>query len=277
MKNFSIAITLAALFLIGSGCGDQKSDFAVKARPLTFEEKLSDFDTATHYFEEYYAPLHYKEKRWKTDYESRFRELRKEILPEGTDADFYRVMSRLTASFRDAHVSIKIEGATQYTIPLTFDFIDGRYLLTYFSPFYGQSGISVGDELLEIDGVSTNEIVSELNKFHSTGHMPSDKRMLATLLTKRNYIMPPRSTRSILTMRQPDSEETYKLDVYWQVESDVPSKVRITGDSTVFPWKESIAGEMYGIDYTKKGASDPFFFNDDIAKKYSFKKDADII
>jgi len=263
LKSMSIAVCFIGL----SACAKPSTSSSSKSRELTKEEKLLDMDVAFNNFRQYYAPLQYKTKLLKTDYEAVFSSLREEAALTKSDQEFFDVMGKLVDSFKDGHVGVKYPGLDTYSLPFTLDYFEGHYVIESIEPeFAALSGAKIGDDLLAIDGVPTRAIADELLKFGSIGYDKADERVAADRITKRRFSVP-KSIQTSLDFRRESDGAIFNVPTYWIKTPGVAAKS--TGVASL---SEGLVSEMAETSVRLFGAKEPFFNTPKVQENFGLVK-----
>jgi C-terminal processing protease CtpA/Prc len=206
-----------------AACGKQDASSEAKARPLTAEQKKLEFEVAIQQFRDFYAPLQYKERALKISFEEIADTLRAEVAASTNDHEYYKVLGKLAASFQDGHVGVSIPSRIRYRLPFILDFFDGHYIVTYVDEVYAAAtGLSVGDELLKMDGKAVGDIAVEVSPYHSMGYERTNQRLFAAYVTIRDYVHPTSTFASLDFKRSFDGAE-YNLRAAWKEVHPVPT------------------------------------------------------
>jgi hypothetical protein len=236
--------------------------------PLGTEEKLLDFRVAIDQFEQYYAPLKYKEKRLGVNYKHLFNKLRKEVLQTKSDHEFYQTLGKLVRSFDDGHVSVHIPGMDSYSLPFTVDYFEGHFVVVNVDKdFSEQTGIALGDQLLSIDGMSPDIVSSMALRYRSLGYKRSNRRLGAFRVTHRDFLRPP-SRRAYLKLQRYSDGAEYYITTYWNKNTESPSYPE--SENLLTPSKLKIASTNIGI--PEFGAYSPFFYTAEAQSTFGFAK-----
>lgn len=127
-RSFSVSLGLAAVLAGLVGCDP------VPRRTLTTEEKLADLAWVYSQFGENYAPLEFKQKKYGFDYERLKARTNEAARATKTNDEFYGLLFKFVAAFRDAHTSGALTNAS----------LPDRAMVAYL----GFSGERDGEELL---------------------------------------------------------------------------------------------------------------------------------
>jgi hypothetical protein len=217
---FGIVLILAGL----TGCDP------VPRRTLTTDEKLADLFWVYSQFGENYAPLEYKQKKYGFDYERLKAETNDAAKATTTNDQFYAVVFKFVATFKDAHSSGALTNASlpdrAMTAYLGFSGArDGDTLLVQNRlPTITDAStypIKKGDRILKIDGKDLRAAVNaDLVQWRNLGSDEANftyhANKLFTRVSTVNGI--PSSDNAVLTVKRGD--ETFDVTLPW-VKKDV--------------------------------------------------------
>ncbi len=143
----------------------------IPKKVLTPEQKLADMMWLYSQFDENYAPLDYKEKRYAFDFKKVKQDYLQKALGTESNEDFYLVMHQFVALFHDAHTSaILTNGGLPGRVQVAYVGISGKRqgqnflvteLLPNFSPDASKFPVQVGDEIAKIDGVPLRDVIEK--------------------------------------------------------------------------------------------------------------------
>jgi C-terminal processing protease CtpA/Prc len=246
------------------------SSYASAGIPLTTQEKLLDFNVAVNQFKDYYAPLEYKEKRLGVDYKNLFKKLRSEVRGSKSDHEFYQVLGKLVRIFDDGHVSVSIPGMNRYSLPFTLDYFDGHYVVVNVDKgFSDETGVSFGDQLLSIDGISPDEASAKTLQYTSLGYERANKRLGAFKITHRNYAIP-QSRRVYLKFKRYSDGAEYNITTFWSISHGTPKFLGTKKRSHSPPFDMISRSAHAGI--LEFGGSTPFFYTEEVQNTFGFTK-----
>ncbi len=240
----------------------QKPVSSLESQPFSKTEKLLDLDVAFNHFKKYYAPLQYKEKTLGITYDAVFSKLRAEAEASSTDQEFFNVLGKLVDSFKDGHVSVSIPGMAKYSLPLSLDYFDGHYVVVQVDAnFSTDTGVSVGDELLAMDGSPSHEIASKTLEYRSFGYDRADQRFAAFKLTHRDHVTP-KANQVYLDFKRASDGAQYNVMTFWKKETGIAAK----------PSGASIRSEITDASILLFGENTPFFYTDKARNAFNFVK-----
>ncbi|MBT3182549.1 MAG: hypothetical protein HN337_08600 [Deltaproteobacteria bacterium] len=196
MKRLYLLTFMAVFLLAGcSGSGSSpkggKPDQPPPGSPKDFtrEERLKYSETLVALFDDFYAPLSWKEDLNSLAYddisESLLGKARRTVIQE---EDFLSSLFSFIASFDDAHVSLAILSPKSAELPVSFEAIgddivvrevDRSILSESEFPFYP------GDLLKSFDGMTTEKLLEELGRYETFGYEPAQRRWLARRISSR--------------------------------------------------------------------------------------------
>jgi C-terminal processing protease CtpA/Prc len=261
----------AAAYVFGivgflAACQGTTNESSTKARELTKEEKTLDMEVAFNNFRQYYAPLHYKAKILKTDYEAVFAQLREEAAQTKSDQEFYDVMGKLVDSFKDGHVGVRYPGLDTFSLPFSLDYFDGHYVVENIDPEFSKiSGVKVGDDLVAIDGVSAREIASQLLQFGSIGYDKADERVAAARMTNRRF-MTPKSSQVYLDFRRASDGSVFNVPTLWSRNPGIIAK------SSGTKLMNGLVSDLAESSVRLFGKRNPFFSTPKVEESFGFVK-----
>jgi len=202
-------------------------NFSDSSKGFTKEQRLSDAELIIQLFDKNYAPLKWKEEFFGFSYEKRANNLMKYVKKDITDADFYRAIGRFVSGFHDSHVSYSIPSNQRAWLPFDVDDIEGKIIVTKLLDHYadGSAPISVGDEVVSIDGRDAKDIRDELLQYVGQGNPRTEIRMATNYLTFRPQWRFPETPEgpALVVVKSPEGKH-YKVSVKWQTKGyEMPS------------------------------------------------------
>lgn len=271
-NNLIMSLFLIVVVMTTNNCGLQSHRSQLRALPYSQAEKLADFDTAVGYFKSYYAPLEYKEKKWNVSYPQIFSDLRVEVENTKTDAEFEGVMARLIAAMRDGHVGIRIPNQKRYSLAFATDNIDGNFVIIQVNKAVKKYGLTLGDQLVALDGETPATIVERLSRYQSIGYEGIDKHIHALMVTNRRYVQP-QFNKSLVTIKRKKDGATFDVFMPWVESSNDLDKVPGLPSPKLTELSEldaSLALDDWSMSIMKMGDAKPHFLNAAVLAKYSF-------
>ena len=190
-RILAIAASLAVMVLVSS-CGE------APRFPMSADAKMSDMYWFYAMYDENYAPLEYKEQR----YGFKFNDLKAKYLAEAqstkSNEEFYGVVYKFVAEFRDAHNSASI---TTTDLPgrakVAYLGFKGnrqgsKLRVTEFLPTYKSDNFPVkaGDLITKINGVALADVVkNEMAKYRDLGQDEANLTLhMPRIFTRVSYV-----------------------------------------------------------------------------------------
>jgi len=180
MKHLRIA---SLLLVAASACPAQ----------MTPAEKVLDFSQMAATYAMNYGPLQWKRDALNFDLLNIGDWLTKAMNTQD-DLDFYELCVSYVASLNDAHDVFLLPSTYQAYLGFDVDIYDGKTVIEYIDrrqlptrdfPF------QIGDELVSLDGVSTQDLIQKFNKYAIAANPLSTSRFAASYITFRaQEIMP---------------------------------------------------------------------------------------
>lgn len=157
------------------------------ARPLTHEEKVSELESLAALIKSQYGPLEFKEKFQNMDL-VRLLDQYSIHAQSGTNKDFYYLLNRFVAEFKDSHFRSSLQSNEVSFLGFFTDRVDGKVLIDEVDliALIGTSfPFKKGDRLMSMNGVPVETIVTELGQYIGMGYEGTTKRFASMMLTTR--------------------------------------------------------------------------------------------
>ncbi len=192
------AILLGVLFALTTLTGCEP----VPGKTLSGDQKIEDMKWLFSRFEEYYAPRDYKADRYKFDYEKLKTQYLAEAQVTTSNEEFYAVMQKFVAEFRDAHTSLSFtpsplpDRAHIALLGITGKRYGDDFVVTEILPTINpnQYPLKAGDRITHINGTPVLKYIDkELMPYRNVGNAESNHSMLMGALFTRislNFPMP---------------------------------------------------------------------------------------
>lgn len=203
---------------------------SVGLRPLTTDEALADFHEMVADFRNLYGPLEYKEKRFGFSLDAIAADAETAIRQAKNDAEVFAAYSAFLAHFHDAHVGIQYPanstGLETYSVPLFIAPFENRALVASVKDDLKDTPITVGDEVVEIDGQTPFSFLPIINKYATFGFAESDKHYLFLALKRPFYMteLVPKQNTVRLKLKKVDGT-VYTQDLVWRVTPTVNDRM----------------------------------------------------
>ncbi len=159
---------------------------APSGRDLTESEKTADVEQFFQLIKSSYGPLRFKETDQGISVESlraKYLELARETK---SNSEFYYLLGRLIAEFRDSHFSVNIPSRMRASLGFSVDLVEGKVLVDKIITYKGPYTLAKGDEIVTVDGAPVATAVEGLMSYVSSGFEGTRRRTAAMMLTQRN-------------------------------------------------------------------------------------------
>ena len=178
MRRLSFVLIALVAFAAGSAF----------ARPMSTEEKITDFRGLVAQIKSGYGPIRYKKEVMGIDIDVLAPKYEARIAASTTNRDFYYAMAQFITEFRDGHFNAMIPTTHQKTLPFMNDLVEGKVLIDSID----RSQLSEaafpferGDEVVMFDGRPVGDVVSEIMTYVQSGTELSVRRKSVWTLTLR--------------------------------------------------------------------------------------------
>ncbi|MBL7663919.1 MAG: hypothetical protein JNM93_02210 [Bacteriovoracaceae bacterium] len=225
MKKFlSVLSIVLFLSILITGCQE-----AVPNRPLTMEQKLTDFKVLVSQIRENYALTEYKEQRFGfklADLEQKFIQ---KIMLTKNNSEFYAALNEFVATFGDAHFSINfrpssLKGASEIAVLGMLGIKHGdNILVTELHPLVQgieNFPLQPGDQIIRINKISVKDYINkELVPYRNLGREESNHTFLAKSLFQRSSLSGnlPKEKYVSLTYSSAENGKILTVELPWIV------------------------------------------------------------
>lgn len=266
-------------------------------RPLTAAERTTDFDAMVTTVRENYGPLLYKEKRFSFQFDNLVAEYRAQAAAAQSDVENFGVLKRFLTRFHDGHVSISegVEPVSSYTVPLIVMPVEDRVLVAaILEPALSEeTGIAVGDELVEVDGRAPLSYLPTILEYDSLGNEVSDQHLIFRVLRRPAFMtsfVPTKPTVALKFVKP--GGEVIQRSLVWKVEKgrayvDRPFTIQETFNSAYSQKaadlirltapatgriSDRVSDRVSGADGSllQMGSETPFYFSPTIEQTYGW-------
>lgn len=184
---------------------------------LTLEQKIADIDQMVSLVKSSYGPRDYKKSQLGINVDQ-LRDKYVALLPGTTNREFYYLVLRLVAEFRDSHFLALVPSTHLSFLGFTTEWVDGKILIDTvdrrLSP-RGKFDFERGDEVLALNESPVEEVAQELALQRGSGFEQTSKRVGARLVAVRPARLVPVPTGKVnVTIRRGTSDiiETVELE-----------------------------------------------------------------
>ncbi len=190
---------------------------------MTREQKIADFQQLASLFAKNYAPYEWKRDALKFDLLEIGPWLQRAAATKD-DLDFYDVCIEYVASLNDAHDGVYLPSSFYARLGFTADIYEGKVLIDQISRSLLPSRdypLVIGDELVSVDGKSTEDWIRDNWKYAVAANDRSTRRVAAAMITSRPQTYIPRAHEigesALVVIRHSNGEEL-SLTIPWHKE-----------------------------------------------------------
>lgn len=213
---------------------------------LSQSQKVADFMQLAGDYAVNYGPYEWKVQNYGFDLFN-LKPWLDQIAATKTDLAFYDVMIHYVASLHDNHDEFSIPSDYVADLHFSTDLYDGKPLIDYLDRSYlpaRKYPFQIGDELVSVDGVSTQDLITKYLPYAVNGHGNPllEQRIAVELATTRVQGIDPYAANisdsaTVVIRRQSGALETYTIA--WDV-----TGTAITNVGLIPPFKTTGAGPV---------------------------------
>ncbi len=189
------------------------------ARPLTTRQKLSDLNELVSQIQSGYGPLEFKQKTLGLDVDALKEKYAEEIKRTKTNAEFYYLMVRFVAEFKDSHFRASLPTDLVTSLGFSTDLVQGKLLIDEIDRAVlpeSKFPFAKGDEIVSLGGKAADEVITELLPYMGQGYELTARRRAAFMVPKRTASkVPAQSGVTTLEIRRGDSRVTETVELSW--------------------------------------------------------------
>ncbi|MEK7403536.1 MAG: S41 family peptidase [Acidobacteriota bacterium] len=188
------------------------------AAQLTTDQRIADFRNLADLVARKYAPLEWKRDTLKFDalniapWLDRIRRAK-------DDLDLYEISVEYIAALDDAHSGYYLPTTFVASLGFTVDIYEGKVLIDSINRDRlpaEQYPFEVGDELVSVDGKTSQELIAAFKKYTMSGNSRTTERVAASLIVSRWQEVMPRAQEigdeaKIVVRRQDGSQQDYTI------------------------------------------------------------------
>ena len=163
---------------------------------LTPDQRVSDFLHLAGIYAKQYGPYEWKRETQNFDLLNTGPWVER-VRNAPNDLDFYEVMVEYVASLNDAHASYQLPSTFLARLNFAVDLYDGKALVDFINRARlpaSEFPFQIGYELVSIDSVPVETLISQLNKYSIAANTRSTRRFAANYLTIRPQSLMPHAT-----------------------------------------------------------------------------------
>lgn len=212
---------------------------AAALRDMTTAEASEDLEQVFTLVRTLYAPYEYKEARFGYSIAALEDEARATLAANPNDDGFYTATSSFLAHFDDGHVSLSSAPSSDpvltYLVGIVLQPVDGKALVAeLLDPSLADQGVSYGDEVVTVDGVSPFDLLDEFRKLDGYGNPLTNQHLLFRTFIRQGFAasIRPTSPTTHVELRRADGSE-YSRDLIWR--EILEARVSFPSDDAVLP------------------------------------------
>jgi hypothetical protein len=186
---------------------------------LTTEQRVHDFQELGAALSRFYAPANWKIEALGANIFN-LRPWIERIRTVQSDLEYYEICMEFVTSLQDGHTAFTLESNFSASLGINIDIYDGRPLIEGISRVrypVAQFPFQIGDELVSIDGVSVDSLLTRFARLQSLGNERPTRRLASAYVTNRVQAVIPRAPEvpnesDVVIRRASTGElETYRL------------------------------------------------------------------
>ena len=185
---------------------------------MTPEQRSFDFEVLTSLYAKRYAPYQWKRDALNADLYN-LSSWRDRVRKASSDLEYYEIAMEYVAAFQDTHSHYRMPTSFSADLGLFTDIYDGKVLIDGINRAVlplSRYPFQVGDEVVSIDGVSSEDIIASNSKYYRWGNPDTTRRYAAYFIPYRPQTIVPRAvelgdTASVVIRRAGGDLETYTI------------------------------------------------------------------
>ena len=163
---------------------------------LTPDQRVSDFLHLAGIYAKQYGPYEWKRETQNFDLLNTGPWVER-VRNAPNDLEFYEAIVEYVASLNDAHAAYQIPSTFQARLNFAVDLYDGKALVDFINRARlpaSEFPFQIGYELVSIDGVPVETLITQLTKYSIAANTRSTRRFAANYLTIRPQALMPHAT-----------------------------------------------------------------------------------
>ena len=184
---------------------------------MTTEQKVTDFTSLSQFYVRHYTPANWKIVQFGFDL-SDLRPWLAKVRATKTDMEYYDVAIEYLAMLQDGHIRYTVPTNFQAYLRFDVDIYDGKTLIELIANGYPMRDfpIEIGDELVSVDGLSSEQWIQRLSRYGIGANDSATRRRAADFITFRPQQSIPWApqigeTAKVVIRKQDGTEKTYDL------------------------------------------------------------------
>lgn len=275
--------SVVSAFLV-AGCSKTSTDTANfndlnGVRPLSPAEQADDFDQLLALFKNYYGPYQYKENLFGINIEQTLKDLKAKAQTSKTDEEFAGYVMQMGATLKDGHVQIRIvnthSGISRYKIPIVVTPLEGKAIIGDIpKEISALTGLSVGDEILSVDGKSPFDLMKIAVKYRSGATELSNQHFIMYSFFRPSYMTDLVPTSPVATVTGKKADGTVvSYELPWETEKyvkDLDKTVKPTALLNLTVPFASDLNSVFPAHRMQMGQVNPIFVTPQTQETYQF-------
>jgi hypothetical protein len=284
-KWWGIFLAVSVLGLCGCQPGKDASlslgKDGASLRELTPDERSLDFDELLILFKNYYGPYAYKENLLQLKIDQLAADLKAQSLLAKTDEEFAGDVMKFGAALKDGHVQISLEqtssGTSRYLVPIVLTPVEGHVLVgDIAADLKAATGISIGDEVLEVDGKAPLDYLPMILKYRSFARDLSNLHNLIYVLARPSYMTDLVPTSNLVRLKVKTASGLLVIqDIPWNAEKYNTDLNHLVGNNSVLDLQVPYMDDFNSVIENHRGQMgqvDPIFVTAQTQARFKFVK-----
>ena len=276
MLRTCILTSCAAVF-VACGVKETQSSSETKLIPLTQDQAMEDLAALSSGIENYYGPLHYKEKRFGYDFKDLVKKAQEEIKKNQSESDYLAAIKRLTGALEDGHVGVRFKGNTtkvqKYKTGVFLFPLEGKAVIGNINEeLPKQLGLAIGDVVTKVNGKDPYSYLDAINSYESLGNPISDLHNIHRVLNVDFYMteLLPKKSKVELQVEKPDGRKVI-VELPWIKDKKVTPEDRVfsrSDDMMMVVGSKNRFNEDAKGSLREMGAEEPYFVTPQVKRKF---------
>jgi len=218
-KIFQILVVLFLIAGLGcvfsACCCNDDDDNETENSGLAVDQRIADFEHLVHMVNKYYGPLKWKKDGLGCDILEAAETYRAKIYETTDDLAFFDLMFGYIAEFQDGHTGFSIPSTYRASLNFAVDLYEGKLLVDRI--YDSTLQLSVGDEILTMDGEQAEDLITRLRRYLPSGFELCSQRWATTLVTNRSQELIPEVVSGPVTLEIKSQDGTKKtITLQWE-------------------------------------------------------------
>lgn len=232
-------VLLAVFVLTLAGCSDSaapqteetpqvpdESPSVTKEIPynggFTKEMRVADAQTIIGLFERNYAPRDWKQESLGVSFEEMSKAFLEAAAKDMEDEAFYGLIAQYLSAFDDSHIGYYFPSTALAYLSISTDYIDGKVIITHVDAD-ASDRVAVGNEIIEVDGVSIKEVLKNNLKYIGEGNPATALRFAASRISfkpQSQFPILPDDAGTAIVVKSLITDETNEIVLEWTREGN---------------------------------------------------------